>query len=101
MPSSTNTSTYIISAQYQNPNTGLVENRPFLPGVADTTVIGPSDSEDFSGGVIVTTEYSYSAVSNYTYEMLENEKRRAIRLLDAAYVGSVESELRRLMRNDN
>lgn len=97
----TNEETYVISAQQQNANTGLAEDRPILPGTADTSLPGETYTEDFGSGVTVTTEYTYSAVSNYTYEVTENEKRRSIKLLDAAYVGNVESEFRRLMRDGN
>lgn len=101
MPESSNVSTYTISAQQQNSTTGLAENRPSLPGVADTSIVGESYTEDFGSGVTVQTDYLYTAVSNYAYEVNENEKRRSIKLLDAAYVGIVENEFRRLMRNGN
>jgi hypothetical protein len=101
MPDSTYTDKYTISALQQNATTGLVEARPSLPSTADTYIIGPSYTENFGSGVTVTNSYEYHAISNYNFEMQENEKRRSIKLLDASYVGNVESEFRRLMRNGN
>lgn len=101
MPESFSEKTYTISAQQQNSTTGLAEDRPMLPSIADTSLSGGSHTENFGSGVTVTTSYEYSAISNYTYELNENEKRRSIKLLDAAYVGNVESEMRRLMRDGN
>lgn len=100
MPDSTSEDTYIISELQQGEN-GIAESRPYLPTLPDTTLDGDSYTEQFGSGVSVATQYTYSAVSNYTYELNENEKRRSIKLLDAAYVGIVESEFRRLMRDGN
>lgn len=101
MPESSYVETYVISEQQQNPDTGIAEDRATLPAVADTSLAGDSYTEDFGSGVTITVEYSYYAISNYTYELNENEKRRSIKLLDASFVGNVESEFRRLMRNVN
>lgn len=90
---------YTISATYLNPNTGHVEARPSLPGTADTSIVGPSYTENFGSGVTVITNTVYSSVSNYTYELEANEARRNIKLLDKAYVVAVENEFKRLMRN--
>jgi len=101
MPESTEEKVYVISEKQQNPDTGLMEDRIALPNIADTSLPGESYTENFGSGVTVTTSYEYAAISNYTYELSENEKRRAIKLLDAAYVGNVESEFRKLMRDGN
>ena len=101
MPESVSEKVYTISEQQQNPDTGLAEDRIALPAIADTSLPGESYTENFGSGVTVTTSYEYAAVSNYTYELEENEKRRSIKLLDAAYIGNVESELRKLMRDGN
>lgn len=93
------TEKYTISQYQQNSNTGLVEARPSLPGVADTSIFVDTTLEDFGSGVTVGITTTNYAISNYTYELEENEKRRKIKLLDAAYVGNVESEFRRLMIN--
>lgn len=90
---------YTISAQYLNPNTGIVENRPSLPGTADTSIVGASYTEDFGSGVKVIVETTYHAISNYAYELDANEARRNITLLDPSYIGAVQTEFRRLMRD--
>lgn len=92
-------SVYTISAQYQNPNTGVVENRPYLPGVADTNIGGPSYTETFTNNISVEVSTSYWAISNYAFEVDHNEQKRNIKLLDKAYVIPVENEFKRLMRN--
>jgi hypothetical protein len=91
---------YTISAQEQDEN-GVAVNRVGLPGTADTHIDGPSYTETFSNGVSVITSYSYWAISNWQYEVDENEKRRSIKLLDKNYVIAVENEFRRLMRDGN
>ena len=88
-----------ISATYLNPNTGVVEPRPSLPSTADTSIVGPSYTEDFGSGVRVQVDTVYHAISNYRYEEEQNELRRNIKLLDKAYVIPVENEFKRLMRN--
>lgn len=91
---------YTISALYQDPTTGVATARPSLPDV-DSSIVGESVTQDFGSGVTVTTSHLIVALSNYTYELEENEKRRNIKLLDAGYVGIVENEFRRLMVNGN
>lgn len=91
---------FTISAQYQDPTTGLAIARPSLPTV-DGSIVGESTTQDFGAGITVTTAHLIVALSNYTYEIEENEKRRSIKLLDAGYVGAVENEFRRLMANGN
>lgn len=90
---------FTISQTYQNPNTGVVETRPSLPVTADTSIVGPSYTEDFGSGVTVNVSTVYHAISNYTYELEANEARRTIRLLDKSYVIPVENEFKRLMRD--
>jgi hypothetical protein len=82
----------------QDPNTGLAIPRSSLPAV-DSSITLDSFTESFGQGITVTTSKVLSAISNYVYEQDENESRRNIRLLDANYVGAVESEFRRLMRD--
>jgi hypothetical protein len=100
MPQSSNVEIFTISAQQQNEQTGIAEPRPDLPTLG-TDINGESTTESFGAGITITTSYVYHAVSNYDYELDENEKRRSIKLIDAAYVGNVESELRKLMRDGN
>lgn len=101
MPQSTTNTVVTVSETYADPVTGISVPRPYLPGTADTSLSGPSYVDDFGSGVTIAVEYSYHAISTYTYEYEENEKRRSIRLIDASYVGAIESEFRRLMRNGN
>lgn len=101
MPQSTTNTVVTVSETYADPVTGISVPRPYLPGTADTSLSGPSYVDDFGSGVTIAVEYSYHAISTYTYEYEENEKRRSIRLIDASYVGVIESEFRRLMRNGN
>lgn len=91
---------YTISAQEQGDNDIAIPH-PSLPGTADTSVDGGSVTSSFGSGVTVVIQTVYHAVSIYTYEFEENEKRRTIKLLDKAYVVPVENEFRRLMRDGN
>ena len=45
----------------------------------------------------VTVTITKSIVDNYTYELLENEKKRNIRILNSNYVNQLEKELTNLM----
>ena len=101
MPQDANTDVVIIAAQQLNMTTGLLETTPYLPGTADTSLAAGSTTESFGNGITTTTDLLNVAVSNYSYETTENEKKRSIKLLDKQYVTTVESEFRRLMRNGN
>jgi hypothetical protein len=93
--------TYTISYYVQDENTGIAIPRPSLPSIPDSCIDGPTTTETFANGISVVTSTKYCNVTNYTYEFLENEKRRSIRLLDVQYVLTVESEFRRLMADGN
>jgi hypothetical protein len=95
-----NTVTVIVSAMVQDPVSGMAVPRPFLPDL-DSSLDAGSTTESFGQGITVTTSNVLYAISNYTFEQTENEKRRNIRLLDANYVVAVENEFRRLMRDGN
>lgn len=92
--------TYTLSEMYQDPSTGAAVARPFLTYTPDSCVDVPSLSytETFANGISVVTDTKYCNITNYTYELEENEKRRSIRLLDANYVIRVENEFKRLMK---
>jgi len=98
---STNENTYTINELKLNFTTGVLEQTPYLPGTADTYLDAGSSTESFNSGITVQTTYVNWAISNYTHELNENEKRRTIRLLDKDYVTAVENEFKRLMRNGN
>jgi len=91
---------YTISALRQNPTTGIAETTPSLPAVGASIQVD-SSSETFSNGITVTKTITNYAISQYDYEVSENEKRRNIKLLDKRYVIDVENEFRRLMRDGN
>jgi len=89
-----------LSALQQNMTTGLLETTPFLPAIG-ASLEADAYTEYFGSGITINVTITNYAISNYTYEELENEKRRTIKLLDKNYVTVVESEFRRLMRDGN
>lgn len=97
---SSNTDTVTVSAYEADPTTGIATLNPWLDGLSpDSGVTYDTTTEVISDGTSVVTTYEYWFVSIYAYEFNENEKRRSIKLLDAAYVSRVENELKRLMTN--
>lgn len=70
-----------------------------LPTTADTSVIVSTEETALASGFTHISVSRNKSVSNYTYEFNENEKRRAIKLLDSAYVQRVEEEFKRIMRD--
>lgn len=94
----TETKVHIISEQELS-NWESLGDTPSLPGTADTSIQYETTTESFGDGITVVTTYTNKAVSTFTYESEENEKRRSIKLLDKDYVIRVEQELQRLMRN--
>lgn len=69
-----------------------------VPTTADTSVVVSTETLNYTT-YILTIVTSYRAVSNYTYEFEENEKKRNIKLLEPAYVQRVEDEFKELMVN--
>lgn len=69
-----------------------------LPTTADTSVAVSSESVVYPT-YILTIDIVNKAVSNFTYEFEENEKKRKIKLLDEKYAQRVEDEFRNLMSN--
>lgn len=69
-----------------------------LPNVADTSLAVSSETITYPTYTLII-DVAHKAVSNYTYEFEENEKRRNIRILDEKYVQRVEDEFRNLMTN--
>ena len=80
-----------------NFSTGVI-TAAALPTTADTSVSVNTETLNYTTYILTITT-TYKAVSNYTYEFEENEKRRKIKLLDNLYVQRVEDEFRELMRN--
>lgn len=89
---------YKISPYDYNFSNSSLQNRP-LPPIADTSTFDSEETVLLTDGRVLTITNTIAAVSNYTYEFLENEKKREIRLLDAFYVPQVESEFKKLMQN--
>jgi len=90
-------STQIISEYELNYRTGTITPTT-LPSIADTSL--PISSETIVYPTYnLTINIIHKAVSNYTYEFNENEKRRKIKLLDEKYIQRVEDEFRNLMLN--
>lgn len=69
-----------------------------LPGTADTSLVVSTETIAYPNYNLKITTVN-KAVSNYTYEVNENEKKRKIRLLDEKFVQRVEDEFRSLMSN--
>lgn len=92
-----NTKTYTISTHGYDEETGELTIN-VLPTVADTSVTISTESFNYNTYVLTVTT-NHKAVSNFTYEFLENEKRRRIRLLEEIYVARVEDEFKEIMRN--
>ncbi len=69
-----------------------------LPTTADTSLVISTETSSFDN-YLLTIVTRNKAVSIYTFEFEENEKKRAIRILDPQYVARVEAEFRDLMAN--
>lgn len=86
----------IISDKEFNFVTNTLVDRT-VPGTADTSVTVSTEQKTLANGQTATIVTRNKAVSNYQYEINENEKRRKIKLLDPAYVSGVEQEFKQLM----
>lgn len=86
-----------ISEYQVNPNTNALTPNP-LPNIADTSIAIGSKTSSYPTYELTTNVY-HKAVSIYTYEFEENEKKRKIRVLDPRFVQRVENEFRELMLN--
>jgi len=89
--------TQIISEYQLNYTTGQITPAA-LPTVADTSVAVSSETITYPTYTL-TIDIVNKAVSNYTYEFNENEKKRKIKILDEKFVQRVEDEFRNLMSN--
>lgn len=89
--------TQIISEYELNYTTGAITPTA-LPSIADTSLSISSETIVYPTYTL-TIDIAHKAISNYTYEFNENEKRRKIKLLDEKYVQRVEDEFRNLMLN--
>lgn len=89
--------TQIISEYQLNYVTNQITSTA-LPTIADTSVAVSSETITYPTYTL-TVDVVNKAVSNYTYEFNENEKKRRIKILDEKYVQRVEDEFRNLMSN--
>jgi hypothetical protein len=87
-----------ISEYEINPITNAISATPSLPTTADTSLSYSTDVINYTNYTL-TIAVVHKAVSNYTYEFLENENKRKIKLLEEKYVQRVEDEFRNLMSN--
>jgi len=78
--------------------TGTLVDRT-VPSIADTSLVVSTEQKTLENNQVATIVTRNKAVSNYQYEINENEKRRKIKLLDPAYVAQVEQEFKQLMSN--
>jgi len=91
---------YVITQNEYNHDTGLIQSRTGSPPAADAPATTLStESVVLTDGKTLTMTTSFKSVSNYTYEFLENEKKREIKLVDPIYVAQIESEFKNLMSN--
>lgn len=75
-----------------NFSTGTVEL--FVPPqIEDGSFFLSNTTMILDDGTVVDQSLSQVAVSNYDFEVNENEKKRQIQLLDRQYVGALEAEL--------
>jgi hypothetical protein len=89
-------STKGISAYSLNYVTNQIYATVSLPSTADTSLVVSTQTVNYPTYKL-TIQTVNKAISNYTYELGENEKKRVIRLLDEKYVQRVEDEFRKLM----
>jgi hypothetical protein len=89
---------YSVTEKDYNFSTGVLQSR-VIPVTADTSTTPEVENIALSNGRTLVITSKVTAVSNYTYEFEENEKKREIRLLDPLYVPNVESEFKKLMQN--
>lgn len=88
----------IISEYEVNYTSNKLTPQISLPTEADTSLTIDSKTAEYPD-YILSVVTKHKAVSIYTYEFEENEKRRAIRLLDPIYIDRVEREFRALMND--
>ena len=90
--------TSVISDKEYNFVTETLVDRT-VPSIADTSLVISTEQKTLENNQVATIVTRNKAVSNYQYEVDENEKRRKIKLLDPAYVTQVEQEFKQLMSN--
>lgn len=89
---------YEVSNKYYDFTTDSLLTR-VVPTTADTSTTPEVENKILTNGKTLRITSKVTAVSNYTHEFEENEKKREIRLLDPLYVPNVETEFKKLMQN--
>lgn len=70
-----------------------------LPTTANPVIsMGANTSVTFSDGTVVTVADDLVAVSNYDYEVGQNEDHRNIKLVRKEFVEQIENELKKLLK---
>lgn len=93
-----NVETQIISEYEADYTTGKLTKRS-LPAIDQSLTFTPETvTVQETPKIILTETKKITSVSNYTYELLENEKRRNIKLLDKRYVPQLELEFKTMMQ---
>lgn len=69
-----------------------------LPIIADTSLVISTEVVSYPT-YILTIETVHKAISNYTYEFNENEKRRRIKIVEPQYISRIENEFKEIMIN--
>ena len=77
---------------------GATTSKTYVIGVDEYNSITPSKtSQTFPSGAVVTETITTSIVNIYDYEIEQNEAKRNINLLNAAYTPQIEYEFKSLM----
>ncbi len=70
-----------------------------LPSINFPVIDKGSTTISFPDGTVVTTDTVWVAVTNYDYEVSNNESKRKIQLVDKQYSSEIESELKNILSN--
>lgn len=96
--SSEEVNSYTVNEHEVDFSTGQITTRT-VPGTADTFLTVDSTSTTLSPGLVLTVTQKIVALSNYTHELILNEQKRKIKLLDVKYIPKIEMEFKKLMQN--
>ena len=100
-----NSQTYTteLTEQYYDYATGSIVTIEFMPDISNPIISVSSNTvtiADYDGiDISITTTVEYLAISNYDYEVEQNESKRTIKILKPEYVGLIENEFDQLFKN--
>jgi hypothetical protein len=90
---------YVIELQqysYDFSSNSIVTNT--LPTLENPIIVVSSETTEVANdGVIITKTITDHVVTNYDYELRENEKKRKIRLVRPEYVADIETQFKTLL----